>query len=332
MLATAHGPQPPPGSSSSGAFLVLGAHSGSVNVVRFTSTGDYAMTASDDRTSILWNPIKEDPSKSGQALLIKSYTGGHGYSIFDLVIAHDNSKFATVGGDKAAFLWDVTSGNIIRRLQSHTQRINTVAMNKESTLLFTGSYDSTVCIWDLRAGAREPIQILTQSKDSITSICLTESEIVVGSVDGKLRIYDIREGLLLVDDLNHPITASTLANNQKCALSCCLDQKIHLTELSSGARLKNYSGHLNQQYKIGCGVSFDSSHVVAGSEDGSLYIWNMLSGALVSRETVHKKCITSLSCHPSKDIVLTASVDTSVKCWTDVLKMKSTSSTALEEI
>lgn len=298
---------------------MLAAHSGAVNAVRFTNKGDYAMTASDDRTCILWNPMKEDPSKPGQALLIKTYSGAHGYSIFDLSIASDNSKFATVGGDKTAFLTDVTTGNVTRRLQNHTQRINAVAMNTESTLLFTGSYDSTVCIWDLRSGSRDPIQILTQSKDSITSINLTASEIVVGSVDGTLRVYDIRQGLLLVDDLQHPITASILTNNDKCALSCCLDQRIHLTEINSGTTLKSYAGHVNQQYKIGCGIPFTLSSMLAGSEDGSLYVWDMMSGSLIDRVNIHKKCISSLSCHPTKDFILTASLDSTVKCWKDLL-------------
>ena len=53
-----------------------------------------------DRTAMLWNPLKEDPSSShsdnGAALLIKTYEGAHGYGILDLTIASDNTKFATV--------------------------------------------------------------------------------------------------------------------------------------------------------------------------------------------------------------------------------------------
>jgi len=36
---------------------------------------------------------------------------------------NDNSKFATCGGDKAVFLWDVMSGRTIRRFQGHYQVI-----------------------------------------------------------------------------------------------------------------------------------------------------------------------------------------------------------------
>ncbi len=39
-------------------------------------------------------------SSEGEAMLIKSYHGSHGYPILDIAIAKDTSKFASVGGDK----------------------------------------------------------------------------------------------------------------------------------------------------------------------------------------------------------------------------------------
>ena len=98
-------------------------HIGAINVVRFTSDGQYCMTASDDRTIKLWNPFKdsilEQPSTLSNtsnkntinnALLIKSYEGVHGYSILDLAISQDKSKFASCGIDKSCYLWDVMTG------------------------------------------------------------------------------------------------------------------------------------------------------------------------------------------------------------------------------
>lgn len=137
----------------------------------------------------------------------------------------------------------MSTGNITRRLLGHSQRINAVCMNEDATVLFTGSYDSTVCLWDLRASGRDPIQVLSDSKDSVTTVALTKNEILVGSVDGKLRVYDIRAGRLASDDHSHPITCTRVVNNQKCALTCCLDETLYLTEIGSGKLLKTYRGY-----------------------------------------------------------------------------------------
>ena len=83
------------------------------------------------------NPHKLDPSKGeDEALLIKKYDGVHGYQILDVAISDDNSKFASCGGDKVCFMWDISSGKVMRRFQGHTQRINAVQMNEEASLLF----------------------------------------------------------------------------------------------------------------------------------------------------------------------------------------------------
>ena len=81
----------------------LGASSGggAINAVRFSHDGNYCMTAGDDRTVKLFNPHKDDPSQPNhEALLIKNYTGVHGYPILDVVIAKDNAKFATAGEEE----------------------------------------------------------------------------------------------------------------------------------------------------------------------------------------------------------------------------------------
>lgn len=44
-----------------------------------------------------------------------------------------------------------------------------------------------------------PIQVLEDAKDSITSVQIKNHEIITGSVDGRLRTYDLRAGHLSTD-------------------------------------------------------------------------------------------------------------------------------------
>jgi WD40 repeat protein len=52
--------------------------------------------------------------------------------------SHDNSKFASSGGDRTAFLWDVTTGNTIKRMGGHMGKINIVDFNEDATVLASG--------------------------------------------------------------------------------------------------------------------------------------------------------------------------------------------------
>ncbi len=66
-------------------------------------------------------------------------------------------------------------------------------------LTFTGSFDATVRLWDCKSQSAKPIQVLEESKDSVSSLHVVGHEIVTGSVDGRLRLYDLRMGQVYVD-------------------------------------------------------------------------------------------------------------------------------------
>ena len=73
-----------------------------------------------------------------------------GWEVLDISISHDNAKFASVGGDKAVFLWDVATAKTLRRFLGHTHRVNACDFNADASVLASGSYDATVRIWDCK--------------------------------------------------------------------------------------------------------------------------------------------------------------------------------------
>jgi WD40 repeat protein len=54
--------------------------------------------------------------------------------------ATDNAKFASCGGDRAVFLWDVASGAVVRRLQGHFGKVYSVAFSGDGGVLASGEY------------------------------------------------------------------------------------------------------------------------------------------------------------------------------------------------
>ena len=83
-----------------------------INACQYNTTGEYILTGGVDRTVRLWNPDTK--------FCIKSYEA-HGWEVLDLAVSPENGKFASCGGDRTVFLWDVISGMTIRRFTGHTQ-------------------------------------------------------------------------------------------------------------------------------------------------------------------------------------------------------------------
>ena len=74
---------------------------------------------------------------------MQSYTGPHGYEVRDVAISKDNARFASCGGDKVFFLWDVATARVVRKFTGHAQMINAVAFNEEGSVVLSASYDRT---------------------------------------------------------------------------------------------------------------------------------------------------------------------------------------------
>lgn len=53
---------------------------------------------------------------------------------------HDNTKFASCGGDRSVFLWDVSTGVTTRRLAGHLSKIYCVQFNEDSSVLASGMF------------------------------------------------------------------------------------------------------------------------------------------------------------------------------------------------
>jgi WD40 repeat protein len=51
--------------------------------------------------------------------------------VLDLAVTADNARFASVGGDRLVFLWDVATATTLRRWSGHGGRVNAVALAGE---------------------------------------------------------------------------------------------------------------------------------------------------------------------------------------------------------
>lgn len=66
-------------------------------------------------------------------------------------------------------------------------------------MVVSGSRDNSTMCWDVRSRAQEAVQSLREAKDAISSVRVTDHEILTASFDSKIRRYDIRVGEVFTD-------------------------------------------------------------------------------------------------------------------------------------
>eukprot|EP01094_Clydonella_sp_ATCC50884_P019855 TRINITY_DN3975_c0_g1_i1.p1 TRINITY_DN3975_c0_g1~~TRINITY_DN3975_c0_g1_i1.p1 ORF type:complete len:304 (-),score=66.57 TRINITY_DN3975_c0_g1_i1:279-1190(-) len=287
---------------------ILEGHTSSVSCCVLNKDGTYCMSGSQDKTVRLWNPHRH--------LLIKTYTA-HSYDVAAVAISKDNSQFVSAGGGRRTFVWDVGTGNVIRKYRGHDGRVNTVAYNFDDSVIATGSYDKMVNLWDCRARSQQPVQVLRDAKDSVSSVCMPGEKIVTGSVDGCVRVYDLRMGMLSTDRIGHPVTSVSISGDGNCILANCMDSTLRLSGMDDGELLNVYQGHKNEQYQQGACFTYTDAEVVSGDDGGCLYVWDLVSCDVKAKLSGHKKAVVDVARHSSKLFLVSASLDHTLRTWSD---------------
>ncbi|CAI6100410.1 hypothetical protein V2G26_008265 [Clonostachys chloroleuca] len=289
------------------AALLLGAN-GPIHAVAYSaSPGTYILTGSSDRTIRLYNPFPNTtipsvhpPPKPDvpHGRLIQSYQA-HGYEVLSLDVAADNERFVSSGGDRAVFLWDVATAKTTRRFGGsspggHSSRVNCVRMAGEGgSLVASGGFDTTVRLWDARSTNPKPVQVLEEARDAVTCLAVRGPEVVAGSVDGRVRSYDVRMGRCTTDVLGASVTSLDLTRDGRAMLTGTLDSKLRLMDRDSGECLRAYSDprFKNTDLRVQSILGGGEKYVLAGDEsppdgEGRIWAWDLLNGRLVAQVRV----------------------------------------------
>lgn len=321
-----------------------------------SKTTKYCLTAGHDRSVRLWNPFRVDPdfverSKTKKrpsssssvdhqdlppALEIQKYTTGFAYDVNSVCVSNNNATNSPDRPDillaacnKTLHVLDLVTAKSLRKLDGHhSGRINAVASHQQDVYL-SASFDTTVALWDGRAlNNRKPIQVLSDAKDSVTDVHVTveggenqsistDAYIRTASVDGCVRTYDLRKGVLQCDNVGSSITAMALSKDRQCLAVSCLDGCIRLLDTSTGELLNTYQGdHVAGNYGLQVDILANDATVVSGSENGNVVLYDLVRATSSVLPGATRRPTCALAAHPTQSsTLLTASYDNRTVVW-----------------
>ncbi|KJZ80523.1 hypothetical protein HIM_00373 [Hirsutella minnesotensis 3608] len=190
----------------------------------------------------------------------------------------------------------IPQGRLIQTYSGHGYEVLSIDVSADNERFVSAGGDRTVFLWDV-ATAQRPIQVLADARDAVTALAVRGPEIVAGSVDGRVRSYDVRMGRCTTDVVAASVTSLCLTKDGRAALVGSLDSKLRLMDRDTGACLRAYSHPewKNEDLRVQSLLGAREKYVVAGDEmtgapvsdgQGRIWAWDLLSGKLVAKVTV----------------------------------------------
>lgn len=107
-----------------------------------------------------------------------------------------------------------------------------------------------------------------------------------------------------------PITSVQQTSDGNAVLVSTLDSVIRLMDKSNGQMLQSYKGHMNENYRIRSCLGLGDAVVVSGSEDGKIYVWDLLEGKVLETLSAHEgKVVSAVTCNNVRREFASAGVD-----------------------
>ena len=263
---------------------------------------------------------------------IQSYTSGYTHAITAVLATESSQPLLLAASNRTLVVSDLITQQCKRRFQGHhlgtIQQIAVGGGSRQAADVYlTASYDATVALWDGRSSDVKPLQILKEAKDSVTDVQVVlsghedqhRSDVYIrtASIDGVLRTYDLRRGLLQSDDCGSPITSMAATKDGQCVAVSCLDGTIRLLQADSGELLNTYSGHKAGNYALQVGILANDATIISGSEDGVCVLSDLVQAHRVQALEVSPGTpVCAIAAHPTlSSVVVTVSYDATTTVW-----------------
>lgn len=132
----------------------------------------------------------------------------------------------------------------------------------------------------------------------------------------------------LFTDQGHAGCIKTVASNGRYLSSGSTDETIRLFDLKKHVEVGTL---MEQSGSITCLLFCGTTHMLSGSEDGTICIWKSKSWELLKKLKGHRGAINSLSLHPSGRLALSISKDKCIRTW-NLLTGRTAYTTNLKEV
>lgn len=255
----------------------------------------------------IWRGVKRGPQ---HRLSLK----GHTELVRGVDISPDGKQALTASWDRTVRLWDLKTGQEIRRLQPITERMNRAIFSPDGKTALTAGHHRMVRIWDLKTG-RE-IRGFQGHTDGIWHIALSRNgkRAVSCGGNGTIRVWDLASGkqLHLLRD-SGGVEVATFSPDDKWIVSGGAGGITKVWDAEKGVLVRRLNDRKERVFAALFTPKGDQ--VITAGVHGPVRVWDFQTGKSVREMHGHEGPIICADLSPDGTQIVSAGRDGTVRLW-----------------
>ncbi|KAF7987113.1 hypothetical protein HWV62_309 [Athelia sp. TMB] len=290
----------------------LEGHTGEVSSVAYSPDGLWVASGSDDQTIRILGLQSSTTTR-----ILKWHDGG----VNSIAFSPDGQRIASAS-EGTFRIWDADAGPLVpgtsEPSKGHSQDIRSIAFSPDGRHIASGSYDQTMCIWDVKTGKlsggpyeghRGMVRAVVFSPDG--------RHVATGSEDRTVRLWDIEMGSH-VTFRGHTgfVYSVAFSPDGRKIVSGSDDKTICLWDTETGVLTAGpVEGHGDSVRSVV--FSPDGRQVASGSNDQTVRLWSVEGASVcgVRKFEGHTDIVNSVAFSPDGRKVASGSDDKTVRIW-----------------
>jgi len=228
----------------------------------------------------------------------------------------DGRLLAATGLGKAAFLIDVQTYKIVRKLQGHTDDARVVAFSPDGREIATGAEDRTVKLWDSSTGKLKETFLGHTGLLMDVTYAPNGRTLASAAVDRTIRLWSLDDSSKHSVLTGHTSWVSCVAfspDGKRLASAGGSDRTVRIWDLQTGQTKSILNGHLAKVRKVQ--FLSDGKTLLSGSDDKTIRIWDTRSGKQLHVIETPSSVTSMEVLRPAERIVVSAGSDDLIRFW-----------------
>jgi WD40 repeat protein len=231
-----------------------------------------------------------------------------------------DGKIVVAQGGGTIQLLEAASGRLVGQPRRHsdqvwwTDHVNTAAINRDCTILVTGSEDGTVQMSDSATGSPIGPPLPHQAPVRHVGFSPDGRSIVTGTSDGSFRFWDVATAKQVGPGFKcEKVKLVSFSPSGQTLLTGGLDGRACVWDVATG--VLRFKPLPHPEFLNVARFSPDGRTIMTGDANGVIRFWDAATGEPLGRPCPAVQCGTSASWSPDNKTVVTGGTEGVVRVW-----------------